>query len=147
MPAQVNDFINHVRGCSAEQMGPEHECTAVGLRRLSDALAAVIERDGSEDGDIRQRREALRQQADRIQRHRRSTQHADIIREAFTSAADLMATIQQRRYPNLGNQVAQVRSAAEAIDPNQLTLNQRERIQQFFARAGEALENMARARG
>jgi hypothetical protein len=128
-------------------MDKDHAYTSNGIRKLTAALAALSEREGIHNAEVERQLTQLRQQADRIQADPQATSHAGTIRTAFTAVADLMATLQKQAYPQLDAQVTQVRRAAEAIDPAQLTLQQKAQIGAFFTQASEAIQAMAQARG
>lgn len=143
VPESVSELGTFVREGAQSDMDFQHEYTSEGIRRLADALSAMAERDGIDDPSFEQTHERLLQQAQQLQQHAQSTEHASQVREAFTAAADLMATLQQQRSPEFGDAVAEVRQAAEAINPDQRLLEQRQAVDTFFARAHEALQAMA----
>ncbi|EMR01923.1 hypothetical protein [Cesiribacter andamanensis] len=122
------------------EMGLEHEYTSEGIRKLSAALTALAA--SSTDADIQQKRTAFQQNADKIQQDPMSLQHANTIRTTFTQAADLMATIKDRSYPDSDADVDEVREAAEAIDVNEQTLEQKDEVREFFRKSGEAIQAM-----
>jgi hypothetical protein len=143
-PEAVTEFENSVRDKRAEQeMAKDHAFTSNGLRKLAAALESLCDRDGVRSAEIGQQLAQIRKHADSIQADPHDTSHAESIRAAFNTAADLMTTLQQRHYPGLATQVAQVRRAAEAIDPAQLTLAQKAEVGAFFAQASELLRTMA----
>jgi ABC-type nickel/cobalt efflux system permease component RcnA len=138
----VNQYMNFVNQESPE-MGREHDYTSNGIRRLADALEEIVqEQNLSGDIEINQKRQDLRNKADRIQQDATSTQHANTIRDAFTSATDLMQSIQEKNFPGLGQDVEQARQSAQAVDPGTQTLEQRDKIKQFFRDAGNVVEKM-----
>ncbi len=144
VPESVSELGAFVReGEAQSDMDFQHEYTSEGIRRLAEALSAMAERDGIDDPSFEQTHERLLQQAQQLQQHAQSTEHATQVREAFTAAADLMATLQQQRSPEFSDAVAEVRQAAEAINPDQRLLEQRQAVGTFFARANEALQAMA----
>ena len=60
--------------------------------------------------------------------------------------ADLMAAVQRDRWANasdLENQIADLRSAANAIDTGRPLLDQSEAVKTFFDRAGRVLREMS----
>jgi hypothetical protein len=139
-PGAVNDYLRFVadrRAMSDADHG--HAYTADGIRRLADALAAVSERDGRSDENIRSRVTMLHERADALQRNPQSTEHARYAREAFDAAAELMRAVQTG---TSSNAVAEVSRAAGALEPNTMLLQQREAVQGFFDRAGSALRAM-----
>jgi hypothetical protein len=144
MPAQVAAFINYVDERDAQQeMGLRHEYTANGLRQLESALSELTNQAGLNQNDFQQHSQRMRQGADQIQQDPQSTQHANIIRDAFTSAADWMQNLQQQSFPDAGNEVNQVQQTARNIDPQELTLEQKGDIESFFEQSSNALQAMA----
>ena len=83
-----------------------------------------------------------RQYADEITKDPLATTHADKIR----SAADILTTslqnMQQAKYPGLSAEAAEVKSAATAINPEILTLDQRDAVKSFFKKAANLLTKM-----
>jgi hypothetical protein len=124
-----------------------HEYTADGIRRLAAALDVVARQDTVGGAALQPRLDSLRQGADALQRNAESMQHAEQARAAFTSAAGIMAAVQERRFPDLGDEVGQVREAAEAVRPGAPLLEQRAQVQTFFDRAAAALRTMTDATG
>jgi hypothetical protein len=142
----VQAFVSFVRDNPAEaNMALGHNYTSDGIRYLAAALSVLVNRDGAADQEIERKLSALKQKADRLQENWRSTQHADIIRDAFILAADVMATLQQKQDAELSVQIAQVRQAAEAISSDRLALEQRVQVREFFSRASTTLQNMSQS--
>jgi hypothetical protein len=123
-------------------MGLEHNYTSDGIRKLSAALNALAQNSAG-DTEIDQKRTQFQANADRIQQDPQSLQHANTIRQTFVEASDLMATIKQRSYPNSNANVDDVREAAEDIDVSTATLEQKDKVKEFFDKAGDAVEQLA----
>lgn len=146
-PAAVQEFERWVdRRDPQTDMGLQHEYTSNGLRQLADAIESLAQRHDSRPA-VQQSIQTMRQQADRLQQSdAASTQHANMTRDAFTSAADAIGTVQREYHPQLtgaDNQVNQVRQAAQAVDTGTPLLQQQERVQTFFERARDAVRTMA----
>lgn len=124
-----------------------HEYTADGIRRLAAALDVVARQDTVGGAALQPRLDSLRQGADALQRNAESMQHAEQTRAAFTSAAGIMAAVQERRFPDLGDEVGQVREAAEAVRAGAPLLEQRAQVQTFFDRAAAVLRAMTGTTG
>ena len=145
----VGNFLTFVEENRARQAaGPTHEFTADGLRRLAAAIAQLSERNAGSADALKAEFNALRAQAESLQRNPQSTEHARYAREAFRTAASLMSALQQRdypeqRYPNLAAEIAQLRSAAELVLPGRMLLEQTSDVQHFFDQAATALRAMA----
>lgn len=145
---EVQQFVTFVReNQPTEEMGLNHEYTSTGIRNLADALNAIAKQTDNHNDQIEQKHEELLQMADQIQKDPESTQHANVIRDAFTTSADLMEQLQRNLYPHLNDQVAEVRQAAQSVDPGNLTLDQKIDVKQFFERASDAVQAMESASG
>jgi hypothetical protein len=148
IPPAVAEYLTFSRTPdAAQEMGAQHEYTAGGIRRLVAALDALVAQDTIGQTAIEPQLQQLRANADRMQdTPADSPTHSNAARDAFTSAAELMETIRTERYPQdpaLQRQVTQAREAATGVQPGEPLLEQRDRVQQFFERAGEALLTIA----
>lgn len=149
-PAAVQQFAQWVeRRDGQEDAGLQHQYTVNGLRQLADALEAVVQQRGVDAAAARQEIETIRTSANQLEQSDwQSQQHANMTRDAFTSAADAMGRIHQQHYAgtaNLDNEISQVRESAQAIQPTQPLLEQRDTLHRFFERARDALTTMGRA--
>ena len=109
----------------------QHQYTAGGIRRLADALAAV----GATGAGL----DNMRKQADALQNSSASsTKHADMARSAFLSAADEFDSL---KGSHSGIDVGKVRGAAEAVKPGAHLLAQKDKVQNFFETARDALQS------
>lgn len=105
----------------------DHAYTSRGLRLLADALDAAGPPAASHASVLR-----LREAADALAANRRSTRHADIAREAFMLAAQVIDTLGGERDGTLDE-------AAKAIDAARPLRTQAGRVARFFSLAAEAL--------
>lgn len=147
-PSQpVNSFISFVEeGEESPEMGLHHNYTSEGIERLSLALAALADEEAPDDVEISQKKESMQQSADRIQQDPESLQHANIIKETFMEATALMESIQQHSFPDSESEVEDVRSAAEDLEVDTPTLEQEEKVKDFFRNASDALQAMNSSR-
>jgi hypothetical protein len=125
------------------QPGRDHIYVATGLERLSAALQAIAARSGIAEERTRVVRDSLAQSADRI--HGDPQASGQFVRSAFVTAANFMEEMRQQIFPNLGQQVDQVRSVARQVDPAGTVVDQRTDVERFFNKAGDVVEHMARA--
>ena len=145
VPIQVDRYVSFIRDNPAqEKMELDHAYTGDGIRRLADAIGAVADQYNLSNLNQSSDLDKLRDYADRLQEDRNSTDHADVIREAFILASSLMDSMQRRIAPQLDSRVGEVRSAAEAIDPSRLALQQKTEVETFFNKAGGVLEDLAK---
>jgi hypothetical protein len=143
MITEVKTFTGFVRDNPAEEkMEPGHNYSSDSIRYLSAALSSLAREHNIKDLDIEQRVKSLEQYADRLQEDKQSTEHADMVREAFISITDLMADLGNRLHPGQDKEIEQLRQAAQSIDPNQLLLEQKAQVQGFFTRASATLQAM-----
>lgn len=139
----INNFVTFVEEEEeSPEMGLDHEYTSQGIEHLSMALADLADREAPDDVEVSQKKESMQQSASRIQQDPESLQHANIIKETFMEATALMETIQARSFPDSKSAVEEVRSAAEELDVETPTLEQEEKVKDFFRNASEALQSM-----
>ncbi len=125
------------------EMGLDHEFSHNALNQLANATVALSYATGmGDDVNIKQKAAMIRQNADAITLDPMATNHADMIRSAATSIADVLSEVQKAKYPGLEGAVAEVSKAASEITPETLTLNQKEDVRTFFGKAKVALEAM-----
>lgn len=140
-PAEVVALASFVDETQLE-MGPGHDYTAEGLRRLGAALE-VLSRDA--DDQARARQEGFAQAAVAIQQDPASAQHADRVRTAMLAAADAIEAIGRHRGDAevLERRVAALRDTARSVDGAKLLLEQRQPVQRFFEQSAELLQQLA----
>ena len=144
-PIPLDKYITFIRDNPAqEKMELDHAYTSGGIRRLADAIGAVADQYNLSNLNQSSDLDKLRDYADRLQEDRNSTDHADVIREAFILASSLMDSMQRQISPQLDSRVGEVRRAAEAIDPGELALQQKTEVETFFNKAGSVLEDLAK---
>ena len=110
-----------------------------GINKLSDALMAVSrEQTQGQDtwgGELQQ----IKQEANKLQDRNLNTQHATVVRSAFSSAANLIQNIQNRYYPELKNEASDVMDAAQEIEDQELVSEQEDEIHSFFEEAAKKI--------
>lgn len=143
---EVAEFLTFANAPAGEQAGRAHDYTADGIRRLARALNAVIEQQRIFGTPVQEQLTTFRTKADRIRADPQASQHANQVRDVFTSATDLMAAAQQKRWPeaaDLRDQITELRSAATAVNESQPLLEQTSAVQAFFERAAVVLRSMS----
>jgi hypothetical protein len=145
--AGLDEYMSTCADAPPPEMGVQHQYTGDCIRQLATALSSVVERDTVGNTAIQPMLQDFRRKADAIQESDwQSTQHANRVREVFTSAASLMETVQQQRYGTvnaLGTEVSQARQAAQSVQPTTSLLDQSDTVRTFFQEAGQALRIMA----
>lgn len=123
-----------------EEITMQHEYSNQALTHLSNALSSVA--DGA-SAETQQKLDDLKQKANAITQNTNSTQHANMLAEAFTTAAGVMESLQQEMFPDLQNEVKSVRDAANEVDPNVMVNEQKDAVKKFFHSSADAIEAMS----
>lgn len=136
--AASEDFISYVNDKNVkEQMGADHETTSEALMKLSTALREI-----SGDDQFQQEISQIEENARQIQEDSSSLQHADIVSQTFTNAANVLQQIQNNQYPDAQSDVQEVQEIASKIQEDQQFLDQKENVQAFFEEAAQAIETI-----
>jgi hypothetical protein len=137
----AEEFVQYVEERNGE-ISQSHEYTREGLLFLADALDDLYMRIGpaaerSVDTD------EIRNQAQQLGEDVTSEQHANVIRNAFMTAANALQNLQSSYFPNLDQQTNNVVEAAREIEGQELATEQGERIDEFFEQAANTVEEMS----
>jgi len=133
----VNEFIQFVS--SGRTMGLDHEYTNGALLRLTNAISYKADEIGH---DVTADLDQVREHADNITDDPFETTHANSIRGAAVILTNAMQKMQQSKYPNLESEMDEVKNAANSINPNVLTLDQRDAVKNFFDKSAQLLQGM-----
>lgn len=128
-------FINS----DTNKMSLDHSFTSEALTKLTDAADAMATEAGY---DVKVNIAQAKQYAEEITKDPMSTTHADKIRSAADVLSTSLQNMQQAKYPGLSTEAADVKSAATAINPETLTLDQRDAVKSFFRKAADLLNRM-----
>lgn len=134
----VQEYLSFARGTTELAPGLDHEYTAEGIRRLTEALGAHVGQN-PDNAEMRARFERFRELAGRVQKDPQSTGHANAVRAVFTSAADVFESARIE-----AGDVSGLRQTASSIEADQPLLEQTDRVRQFFRQSADALERAAR---
>jgi len=134
----INTYLAHVGNTS--RMGVEHEYTNNALLHL---INAVDYKAQEQNVNIQTDLTAIRNDARTITQNPQATNHANHIKNAATKLATAMEKIQKEKFPNLTQDVAEVKTAAQEIDTSAQTLDQKDKINAFFNEAADALRKMS----
>lgn len=80
--------------------------------------------------------------ANQITKDPMATNHADKIKKAAEIISTSLQNIQMAKYSSLKTEADDVKSAASAINPGVLTLDQKQAVQSFFDKAAILLQKM-----
>ncbi|GHB70627.1 hypothetical protein [Persicitalea jodogahamensis] len=122
-----------------EPMGLDHEFTNEALMKLTAAAQAVADQS---DYDITADLDQVREYANKIEVDPFETTHANSIRKASEILAGSLHKMQEAKFPQLANEAQSVVSAADKIDPDVLTLDQKPAVKGFFNEAASLLRRM-----
>jgi hypothetical protein len=115
---------------------------ADGIRKLTTVLIELALHENADGGGLWNRIDQLAVEAQLLHDDRLRSRHPRIARDAFTAAADVMATIQKAGYPHLGRAMAEARAAALSIRRDRPLLDQTDAVQRFFERSHDLLRAM-----
>ncbi len=118
-------FINS----NTNTMSLDHAFTSEALTKLTDAVDAMATEAGY---DVKADIAKAKKLADEITKDPMVTTHGDKIRSAAEVLSTSLQNLQQSKYPGLNAEAADVKSAAAAINPETLTLDQRDAVKSFF---------------
>jgi hypothetical protein len=141
-PATTNAVADFVRfsdeGRAAGEVGITHDYTADGIRRLAAALEEVARQQPTREAEVAARIPLLRNHADSLQADPESQRHANHVRTAFMTGADILEAL-RRGDPGAEGAVRSARQAAESIRGTTPLLQQRRQVRTYFERAADAL--------
>lgn len=129
------DFVENSKG----KMDLDHAYTNEALLKLIEATNAMA---NEVDYEVQADLGKAKEYANMITKDPFDTTHADNIRKADDIIAKVLQNIQKVHFPNLANEVEELKSAAESIKPAVLTLDQKEAVKNFFAKASDLLQKM-----
>ncbi len=128
-------FINS----DTNKMSLDHSFTNDALLQLTNATQAMADKAGY---DVKADLDKAKEFSNKITQDPFETSHADNIRKASDIIAGALQNLQKSKFPALETEAAEVASAATAINPDVLTLNQKDKVKSFFAKAAGLLEKM-----
>lgn len=134
---EVGQYVQYVN--EHGNMDLDHEYTNDALLQLTEAVRAKA---GQLNHDIQADLEQVEELAGQIQQDPFETTHATKIRSAADILANAMANMQQQHYPDLNDKTQEVKQAAGQIEPNTLTLDQRDAVKGFFHKSAILLQSM-----
>jgi hypothetical protein len=134
----VAAYVNFVEN-SQEKMSLDHGYTNEALLKLIAATNAMANEVGY---DVEADLENVREYAKMIAKNPFETTHADNIRKADDILTNALQNIQKAKYAGLADEVEELKSASESIKPGVLTLEQKDAVKNYFAKAADLLQKM-----
>ena len=135
---EVAQYVNFMSD-NANNMGLDHEFTNDALTTLNAATRSAAD---DADYDIKSDLDQAKEYADKITTDPYETSHANSIRKAADAIGSALQNLQQHTNPELQSEGAAVKDAASAINPDELTLDQKESVKSFFDKSATLLEKI-----
>lgn len=135
--ATVAAFVQFIE--QSKGMDVNHEYTNGALLKMTDATRAMaqeIQYDVGTDLD------KVKDEAQAITEDKYATSHADSIRNATGILTTTLQNMQQAKYPELAQDVSELRKASDAIKPGVLTLDQKDQVKSYFEKGADVLKKM-----
>ncbi|MGK7392142.1 MAG: hypothetical protein ACNS60_17450 [Candidatus Cyclobacteriaceae bacterium M2_1C_046] len=133
-------YVNFIEE-NGDNVTKSHEYSHQALTHLSKAVKEVAE-ENNVSIENKDQLDNLEQQANKLMKERSSAKHADIMANAFNSAATVISNVQEKQYPDMAQQANELEKAAEEVKPGVLATNQKDAIKNFFDKAANTLEAM-----
>ncbi len=134
----VAAYVSFVEN-SKEKMSLDHAYTNEALLKLVDATKAKANEVGYVVGaDL----EKVKEYAEVVTEDAYETTHADYIRKSDDIITLELQNIQKAYYPDLADEAQKLKIASESIKPGVLTLDQKDAVKNFFAKAANILQKM-----
>lgn len=133
----VAEYITFIG--SDNKMTLDHAYTNEALLKLISATRAMA---GETGFDIKGDLDKAKEYADEITKDPFETSHADNIRKSADILSGVLQNMQQAKYPSLEKEVSELKNAFAEINPDVLTLDQRDAVKSFFAKAADLLQKM-----
>jgi hypothetical protein len=134
----VAEYVTFVAS-DTTTMGINHEYSSQAISKLANATEEMAR---EVNVDIKADIENAKQLAADIIQDPSSTNHGDKIKNAASTISNALATIQQSKYPNLSAETTDVKDAANSINAESLTLEQKDAVKSFFLKASDLLKAM-----
>jgi hypothetical protein len=132
----VEEYVQYVEDGSMDE---HHEYTSGAFSRL---IRAVRAKANEVNHDISADLEQANESVNRITNDPTETNHANNIKNAADRLTRAMGNLQQARFENLDSEMEDVREAADSIDPNVLTLDQKDEVNSFLNNSADLLKKM-----
>lgn len=128
-------FIN----ADTNKMSLDHAYTNEALLKLTGAINAMA---GETGYNVQADLDKAKEYADKITNDPFETTHADNIRKATDILSTSLQNLQQAKYPQLAAEAEDLKNASASINPDALTLDQRDAVKSFFSKAADLLQKM-----
>lgn len=134
----ISEYINFV-SADNNKMKLDHAYTSEALLKLTDATKAVADK---AHYTINEDLNKIKDYAKQVTEDKLATTHANDIKKAADVITKVLGSIQEMKYPALSNEAGQLKEASSAINPDVLTLQQKNEIKKYFEKAADLLAKM-----
>jgi hypothetical protein len=134
----VAAFVSFVEN-DTTRMSLDHAYTNEALSKLTAATNAMA---GEIGYDIQADLDKLEESVNLTENEPFETSHANNIRNATDNSTTALQNMQRAKYPELTNEVDELKGASAAINPKTLTLEQKDAVKNYFDKAADLLEKM-----
>lgn len=134
----VNEYITFVNN-DTNKMGLDHVYANTALLKLNAAIDAMASETGF---DVKADLDKAKDYADKITNDPFETSHADNIRKAADILSTALVNMQRVKYPSLTSDSHDLKDASASINPDTLTLDQKDAVKSFFSKAASLLQKM-----
>ncbi len=134
----VEAYVNFVQ-TNKDKMSLDHTYTVEALLKLIEATDAIA---GEVSYEVRADLDKVKVYSKMIAKDPFETSHADNIKKADDILTEILQNIQKAKYPGLTDDLKELKSASEAINPAILTLEQKKEVKAFFSKAAQLLQKM-----
>ncbi len=133
----VSKYVAHIG--DTEKMGIDHKYSSEALILLVNALENRAE-EANINTDVEM--QELKSDVRDIKEDPQSLDHANSIKNVGMKIVSLMDRIQNEKFPNISQDVQEVRTAVQNIQPSTPTLDQKDAMNSFYKEAGDVLQKM-----
>ncbi len=137
--SSVDEYISFVENRDRDDMGLDHDFSNQALLLLADAIDAKAD---DVDVELQNDLKEVRDNAGYITEDPNSTDHANHIKASASLLTSELENIQRESYPDLSNEIADLRESTNSIEPEVLTLEQKKTVMAYFDKAADVLEKM-----
>ena len=134
-PSEFAEYIGN-----ESKMGIDHEYTNNALVHLVNTVESEVE---ESDLALDAEWQEIRTMADQITEDPLAGTHANTIKEAGLRISGILLKLQEEDPAILTSDVEEARAAAQNIQKDVLTLNQKDQIMKFFEESADVLEKMS----
>jgi len=134
----VAAFVSFVEN-DTTRMSLDHTYTNEALLKLMAAINAMAD---EIDYDIEADMARVEESAILIDNEPLETSHANNIRNATDNTTTALRNMQQAKYPELTSEADELKSASASINPETLTLDQKDEVKNYFTKASDLLKKM-----